>query len=244
MSYISVDRDRMVFLHKHEALDVVCNLNWIETRHAPVYIFCADDMGGYNHMTDMELKMLYRNTTGFDHNIENREALLQILYDLAHRLPANDVHVFELDAQARKIDRDDENFYMYCKGTGLMKTDTVDTLILKGRRAPKEEERALSGEIPAVIAGKERIAATNNDKRKRSKAKSKGKAGNGPARGTAKALIWKVADEMWNEEGAPKDKAEVLQLRRKIMDTLEEHGVKRASASSELGKWHKERIPD
>jgi len=54
--------------------------------------------------------------------------------------------------------------------------------------------------------------------------------------------IWAVADRMWEEAGRPTDKSKVLALRKQIMDTLEQDGVKRTSSSNELGNWQKARI--
>lgn len=61
-----------------------------------------------------------------------------------------------------------------------------------------------------------------------------------PKRGTVKALIHAVANQMWEEAGKPMDKKVVLALRIRIMDVLgNSHEVKRTSASVELGNWMK-----
>lgn len=63
-----------------------------------------------------------------------------------------------------------------------------------------------------------------------------------PKGGTSN-LIWDVADEMWMNAGKPQEKTDVLALRKKIMQELETaHGVKKNTASNELGKWQKARI--
>lgn len=63
-----------------------------------------------------------------------------------------------------------------------------------------------------------------------------------PKGGTSN-LIWDVADEMWKAAGSPKDVKVVLALRKSIMQELESsHGVKKNTASNELGKWQKSRI--
>lgn len=63
-----------------------------------------------------------------------------------------------------------------------------------------------------------------------------------PKGGTSN-LIWDVADEMWRAAGSPKDVKIVLALRKSIMQELESsHGVKKNTASNELGKWQKSRI--
>lgn len=63
-----------------------------------------------------------------------------------------------------------------------------------------------------------------------------------PKGGTSN-LIWDVADEIWIAAGKPKDQKVVLTLRKTIMVELEKlHGVKKNTASNELGKWNKARI--
>lgn len=62
-------------------------------------------------------------------------------------------------------------------------------------------------------------------------------------KGQTSNLIWDVADEIWIEAGRPTDPKVVLALRKKMMQDLETlHGVKKNTASNELGKWQKARI--
>lgn len=60
-----------------------------------------------------------------------------------------------------------------------------------------------------------------------------------PRTGTVKQQIHDCANVMWKEAGSPMDIAVLRTLRKRIMDTLEEEGVKRTSASTELGQWQK-----
>ena len=62
-------------------------------------------------------------------------------------------------------------------------------------------------------------------------------------KGQTSNLIWDVADEIWINAGRPTELNLVLSLRKKIMQDLETlHGVKKNTASNELGKWQKARI--
>lgn len=53
--------------------------------------------------------------------------------------------------------------------------------------------------------------------------------------------IFAVADEMWKDAGEPRDKSEILKLRKEMMNRLENEGVKRNTSSNTLGAWVKER---
>lgn len=59
-----------------------------------------------------------------------------------------------------------------------------------------------------------------------------------------KAIIWEIADTMWEAAGKPFDKPVVLALRKTMMNELEfTHGIKKTSSSNELGSWMKTRVP-
>jgi hypothetical protein len=60
-------------------------------------------------------------------------------------------------------------------------------------------------------------------------------------RGSVGPLIHRVATEMWEAEGSPKNTSTVLALRQKIMKVLlEEHKIKISTSSNELGRWQKQ----
>ena len=66
---------------------------------------------------------------------------------------------------------------------------------------------------------------------------------NMPRKGTSKQIIWDEADAEWAKIGNTKDLKEVLAMRKGLMTKLEEdYGIKKSSASSELGQWQKTRI--
>lgn len=62
-------------------------------------------------------------------------------------------------------------------------------------------------------------------------------------RSNNRALIFEFADRMWNDNGAPKDSATVLALRKTIMAELEvQRGIKKTTSSTALGEWQKLRL--
>lgn len=60
-------------------------------------------------------------------------------------------------------------------------------------------------------------------------------------RGGQRTVIWDHMDAIWEQAGKPSSLNTVLVLRKRCMDELEQQGVKRTSASSELGNWWKAR---
>jgi hypothetical protein len=60
-------------------------------------------------------------------------------------------------------------------------------------------------------------------------------------RGSVGPIIHRVATEMWEAAGSPRDVPTLLQLRQTIMKVLnDEHKVKLATSSNELGRWQKQ----
>ena len=61
-----------------------------------------------------------------------------------------------------------------------------------------------------------------------------------PRATNVKQIIHNVANRIWEDAGRPSTVKEVLVLRKAIMNHLERNlGVKRTTASSELGNWQK-----
>lgn len=244
--YILIERERMALLHKHSDPNVLANVAWIECHNAPYSIFPVDDATGFQAYTDMELKILFRNITGADDHSFSRPQVLQVLFDLCSRIPESDIDPFEVDVQAELVKEGDERRWLYVKGAKrpAQKPDLFEPTCKQALRSDVEESNAKSGKLPALQrAAPPRSERTAND-RPAAAVQQPAKRPSGPKRGTAKAIIWQVADAMWEEEGKPVDKNQVLDLRKRIMDKLEtEEHIKRASSSSELGQWHKTRAP-
>ena len=244
--FVLIDWEKMVLLHKHHDFTALCDVAWIECRSTDCTVFGVEDGTGFRMFTDMELGLLYRNITGNDHTIKRRVALIQVLFDLVSRIPESDINPMEADRQAEHVKEGDTRKWVYVRGASrpAQKPDLYEHLCKHAEPNKDEEQRAIDGHTPALAPKLgPRIAPTGPD-RAAPRAPVPPKDGNTLKRGTGKALIWEVADRMWEAAGKPTVKDEVLKLRKEIMDTLEkEEGVKRASASSELGNWHKDRAP-
>jgi hypothetical protein len=114
---ILIDKERMVFLRKHQSQKVLCDLAWIESHEAPVALFECDASRPLSMFTELELSMLYKNTTGQEWCHANKySALLQVVFDLMQRLPVDNINAFEAEAQAAKIKDDTTHSYQFVKG--------------------------------------------------------------------------------------------------------------------------------
>lgn len=236
--YLSIDRDNLKFLHKHPDVTVVCNLVHIEAPHVAICVTPYDIPSFLGDFTDMELKMLYRNTTGHDHTGHSGSALRAILAELAERLPTTDVNAFEVDRQAACIPEDSAEPMQYVRGA-TRPGKPGELFPLRAERNPDEDVVAAAAKLRAP----QRPAPVANSSTAPAPAARPQRAPASPRQGGVRGTIWEVADAMWEKEGKPTTKAEVLALRKRMMEVLEsDHGVKRTSSSNELGQWQKARV--
>ena len=133
--YISIDRERTRFLHKHADFRTVCNLDYISqvikrTDVEPI------DIGTHflMHWTELELRLLYHKCVTGDNVKEPRcphagSVLRAVLLEMAERMPATDADSAEAEAQAAWIENQlaietqhadfDPEGYQYVRGSKM-----------------------------------------------------------------------------------------------------------------------------
>ena len=95
----------------------------------------------------------------------------------------------------------------------------VLTLPLYGQQAPAQRHAS----TPAAATVPARIASA--------------------PRSGVRALVFEVADKIWNAAGSPTAVAAVLVLRKQMMNELfDNHSIKKTTASTTLGEWQKIRL--
>lgn len=224
--YVLVDREALVFRHKHSDHSVIHDLAHIEVAHCATYITSIDGPTNFVSLTDMELTMLYQNTTG--HKLEgfSRQHMNQSVLAAARALPESDVRPLEVRQQADKIKADDSGFYRYVKGS---------------RKAAQLQELFVPEPLCANTPAPAPLASTGPDPAPAA-VTVPAKVPSAP-RGGNRVTIFEVADRMWNEAGSPRDLSVVLPLRKTIMAELEaNHGIKKTTSSTVLGEWQKLRL--
>ncbi|QDB70838.1 hypothetical protein [Pseudomonas virus PBPA162] len=99
--YIVIDREDCVFLPiKHHSLQAVCNLTWLEASHAHhTHIMDLYDHNSLRGFTDMELFLLYKNTTGLERPPRMGDALRNILLHMAQAIPETEINIGKLIVQ-------------------------------------------------------------------------------------------------------------------------------------------------
>lgn len=245
--YVLIDRQKMAITHKHRDREVLAKLSWIECTNAGIQ--CDLNLRKFLEFTPAELKLLYKNATGNELSGYGN-ALAHAVLAMAKRLPESDVIPEEVFAQALCVSDGDKSCYSYAKGS---KTPTTHRGLfipeaITCERCEAEEQiatTAMPGYTPPAhpvagrVGGANPVASTSTQ----ANVNAAPSAPRAPRVGGAKEIIFKVADEIWAAAGSPRDLAIVLPLRKQMMDILEaSHNVKRATASSTLGEWQKQRL--
>lgn len=137
--FIVIDKGRLGFLPiKFNDLAVVCDLICLEAPNEKVYVNRLDH-NFLNHFTDLELMLLYKNTTG-EQAIRVGDSLRNILFELANRIEVRKVNGFELFLQVKTIPERTSKRYMYASGSQVPteKENTFRLDIVKLAKAPNE----------------------------------------------------------------------------------------------------------
>lgn len=237
----AVDMENLRFTHVHPDLDILTALVYLEGAGLRCVRFENTDSPLFlSVVTTLDLRLLYRNTTGQEppphfKDLEVRELLAQ----LVDAMPPRDVVQSELDTQIARAEHylrapDRVRNLLYVKGSDLpaermelfplTATPNPKQFTAAAQLAPQRRKPHPAPNAPATPAPRPAPAM-------RARASS------------VRPQVWAVADEMWKAAGSPMDKDTVLELRKLMMDRLEsERGIKRTSASTALGGWMKERL--
>ena len=238
--FVSIDMDTLQFLHKHHDQMVLGGLSFLEAPHHSIRNENVNSEHFLLGMTALEIRMLYRNTTGEDPTGSDDRVMREMLAMVAtDHMPPTLALAAEVEAQIAAVEDDLHNgipwkyalgakvpakamelFPLHCKPLDAVDKHKCATLAPQ-RRAAREapKPRAPVAPAPSASAAPKQRASS------------------------VRPTIWAVADEMWGAAGKPTDKTVVLELRKKMYDVLEEkHGVKRTSSSNELGNWMKDRL--
>lgn len=241
--YYTIDKSRLLVLHKHPSFVVVAALAELEIPDAAYAVTQLDCERRLYTCTEMELAGLYRNLTGAEPTHSGNQ-LRKLILELATRLPETEVRFLELEKQ--------------CEYATAHPTDGPYRYVFMASRPQRVPELApgltttASGEPAAVLASfvvpkaappAQVLSAAMREPAEPQAAPRAPRQPSTTPKGGVRQVIWDTADAMWQAAGQPTDKPAVLALRKSIMDVLEtEHGVKRTSSSNELGNWQKARI--
>lgn len=163
--YVSIDRENMRFLHKHPRADVVANLAWIEAPHIALSVEPIDAPGFLKDLTEFELVLLYKHTSGSELVKYSGNPLRAILREMVQRLPLTQVHPEEARLQARHIPLGNKEPFRYVYGAWqpAKPGDLWQPKILSAEISPAEADIAKAGPLTIQVeTPKNRIKLSDN----------------------------------------------------------------------------------
>jgi hypothetical protein len=247
--HVLIDRTNMAFKARHQDIACLALLADIETPHCATVLLPDDLPRWFKTFTDLELRLLIKNTTGKDHPNAYRANMLATVAMLAQQLPPRtDLNMFDLGRQCAylealvKDDEEDEGKYKYIEGAAVpqRQADLFESPTLTHTRQLDDTAVQALQRVATAAATVATTPARSPSTRPASTVRGTGAA---LPKGAGRKLIWNTMDRIWEEAGKPTDIKVILTLRKQCMDELAPQGVIRTSCSSDLGGWQKERVP-
>lgn len=238
--FVSIDMDKLEFLHKHPDHDTLSALAFLEACDRSVVIENTDREHFGLTFSPLDLRMLHKHTTGQEITGTDDQVVRMLLIEIVDNHIAPSIAKWdELDAQVYAVEDDLHKGIPWKYALGSKRP--AKQMDLYGLRCaplyPIDAQRA-AAMAPQRLAkrGATPTPAAPSAPPTLSAAKA-------PRASSVRPTIWAVADEMWAAAGSPTDVPTVLALRKKMMAELEEkHSVKKTSSSNELGNWQKDRL--
>lgn len=230
--YVLIDRERLVFLRKHGHQPTVSKLADLECPHHHAVVCGADSPSGFTTFTDLELKLLIKNTTGSDlRNVFGRETLLRQACQVAAQLEVDDVDGFELTMQVMSIKDNDQQRYQYVRGSKIPRCmEGLEELAGKvcagaplpqPASAPNVQGATTPAATPAQPASSDDFVM--------------------PKEGTSTHRIFMFCATLWKESGYSDNKATLDNIRKKAVDTLVPAGLNVSTVRTQAARWYQHR---
>lgn len=114
--WYSIDRENLKFMHKHERLEAVQLLSYLEAPYCACTITSFGSIGAMQKYTVFELHKLYTNTTGERWKGFQEDKLRKDIAAVADALKATDCDLTELRKQIDSVKKGDVQAYRYVRG--------------------------------------------------------------------------------------------------------------------------------
>jgi hypothetical protein len=207
--YISIDRDKCRFIHKHADVHVVANLDFIANLHDSTDVMHLSSVyRSFDSMTDQELSLLYQHTTRQDPPYVG-DSLRALLQELAEQFPETPADARSAEMQAAAIEANHPNGQsglVYVAGStspGLCGDGQLFPLVAalpqpQAAAAVQKHLAARAKRVAAASAPREVVPPTPGS----TPVAQPRKAGGAPRSGVCKA-IWDALDAQNMPGGSP-----------------------------------------
>ena len=228
--YVIIDKEKMQFVYKHEHGSVLSKLAWIELPHIFCRIQPCDIPKDFAGLTDLELKLLIKNSNGPDVSaVFSRERLASIACNVATSLPVRELNALELDMQWRAIPEGTSERYRYVPGSYVPKVDDgleeyVALQVPLQLRTPEQlnETKPLA---PVVVSP---LLHSDGDF-------------TAPKPGTSTHRIFSFCASLWKESGYLDNKETLDKIRKRAVEVLVPEGLNISTVRTQAARWHQNR---
>lgn len=236
---VAIDMERMVFLRKVENETALSGLVDMEYPHIPTKSLYCDRPQDFSGLTDMELKLLIKNSMGPDvRHVFSRDALLHVVHAVVAQFPSSAVNGFQLTMQLACIRPGDAQRYQYVPGSmtpalayGLAEhaalVCTANTISVPASAGP-----IVAGPIVAASAAHTLPRAPHIDDFVM------------PREGTSTHTIFMFCAQLWKESNYTTNKATLDNIRKKAVERLVPSGLNISTVRTQAARWyqHRERL--
>jgi len=236
--YISIDIEKLKFLHKHPDYKVVCNLDFICGAIQKTHVGPVERGIIFSHLTMHEMSVLYKNMTG-ETAPKTDLNLCLLVSELAELFPVTIVDPFEAEVQANYLEKVNpliEPGYIYVYGAKLPKR--VDDFLFP-TLAPLTNHQQLEAitKHNAALVQRARVVAAATPTPTPSEQPAQPRA---TARTTASRPRSGVCKQIWEVLDQERAKLGEQPSRARIKELASQYGWKPSTASVQSAAWRKE----
>lgn len=241
--HLLIDRDNLTVLYKHPKLSAIDNVRHIECQQSCAIVDYRD--GCFGTLTDLELRLLYKNLCGESFHGYARYHLEATLVKMADALEVSAINEVEAMLQAMSISDDDDEFYKYVPGSAeplkvnvLFRATALKTapLVLPLPPAPQAQQTP-TPQAAALFAAYEAQKLAKDVPRE---SRASNPSTYVPPKGGSKTgRVWEIAEPIYEAASKPLDWKE---LRKQIVSACEAEGINGSTASVQYGKWKQTKI--
>lgn len=244
--YILVDTDTMKVMAKHPNFQRLHEYGILCCSES-AFVLPLEIDHIYKEFTDVQIQLMYINLTGNRQGATYaRNVVSKILHYHLNALPETVINADVAQQADWAIAGDRQGECLYRPGSSVPNLGDEPHLSVC---SDKEIEKTIVAQdpVPTNMGNQPAWAPQRETGAPATRVTSE----NGTASHTAgtatrssgtRAIIYEVADRVWEEAGKPSDKSAILKLRKEMMSLLEAQGVKRNTSSNTLGNWQKDRI--
>lgn len=248
--YLLIDKEQLRVLYKHPSFRFLDNLRHIECQQ-PVLITEYKD-GCFGNMTDLELRMLYRNTCGQSFDGYARHHLEATLIAACDALPVCEYNAIEVATQAHCIEEDDDAYYKFAPGAfrpapqnvlfraAAHKTAAVKLPYTTPEKTPHIAalQAATLLETPTFAQLKDRVQPETVPKPRVTTPRPASDSST-PKTGSKTGRVWEIAEPIYQ---AAADKSNWKDIRKAVIAACEAEGINTSTASVQYGKWKNTKV--